>query len=88
MVFIDMGGGSLMPHDVVVGRTAGEFSEILSGVRPGQRVATSAQYLLDSESNLAEVMKSMIGQGGGTGTMQDMPGMEMAPARHDSTPRK
>ena len=83
-----MGGGSLMPHDVVVGRTAGELTEIVSGVEPGQRVVTSAQYLLDSESNLADVMKSMIGQGGDMGKTQDMPGMEMAPPRPDSTRRK
>jgi RND family efflux transporter MFP subunit len=62
LVFMDMGGGSLMPMDVVAGRTAGGYTEILSGVEPGQRVVTSAQYLFDSESNLAEVMGSMIGQ--------------------------
>jgi hypothetical protein len=49
---------------------------------------TSAQYLLDSESNLAEVMKSMIGQGGRMDTMGDMPGMPMTPPRHDSTARR
>lgn len=62
LVFMDMGGGSFMPMEVVAGRTAGGYTEVLSGLEPGQRVVTSAQYLLDSESNLAEVMKSMIGQ--------------------------
>jgi Cu(I)/Ag(I) efflux system membrane fusion protein len=88
LAFVDMGGGSLMPHDVVVGRSAGELTEVESGLEPGQRVVTSAQYLLDSESNLADVMKSMIGQGGDMAKMQDMPGMEMPPAKHDSTRRK
>jgi Cu(I)/Ag(I) efflux system membrane fusion protein len=88
IVFVDMGGGSLMPRDVVLGRTAGEFTEIVSGVEPAQRVVTSAQYLLDSESNLADVMKSMIGQGGDMAKMQDMRGMEMASPRPDSTRRK
>lgn len=60
VVFVDMGSGSIMPHDVEIGRVAGDRSEILSGLEPGQRVVTSAQYLLDSESNLAEVMKSMM----------------------------
>jgi Cu(I)/Ag(I) efflux system membrane fusion protein len=62
IVFVDMGGGRIMPQDVLVGRIANEYAEILSGVEPGQRVVTSAQFLIDSESNLAEVMKSMIGQ--------------------------
>jgi multidrug efflux pump subunit AcrA (membrane-fusion protein) len=62
LVFVDMGGGSVMPHVVVPGRVGGDYTEIISGVDPGQRVVTSAQFLLDSESNLAEVMKGMIGQ--------------------------
>ena len=37
---------------------------------------TSAQYLLESESNLAEIMRSMIGQTGVRGP-QGMEGMDM-----------
>ena len=66
VVFVDQGKGALRPMDVVTGRTAGEYVEVLSGLAPGQRVVTSAQFLLDSESNLAEVMKSMIGMSGGS----------------------
>jgi multidrug efflux pump subunit AcrA (membrane-fusion protein) len=79
VVFMDMGNGVLMPMDVEVGRTAGDYTEILAGLEPGQRVVTSAQFLLDSESNLGEVMKSMIGQmgSGDVGNMKDMPGMTM-----------
>ena len=73
VVFVDQGNGALKPVDVATGRAAGEYVEILSGLEPGQRVVTSAQFLLDSESNLAEVMKSMIGTSGGSG----MAGMDM-----------
>lgn len=62
IVFVDMGNGRFMPHDVVTGRIGGERTEILSGLAAGQRVVTSAQFLLDSESNLGEVMRGMIGQ--------------------------
>ena len=62
VVFVDMGGGHLMPMEIEVGQTAGDFTEVRSGLEPGQRVATSAQFLLDSESNLGEVMRSMISQ--------------------------
>jgi multidrug efflux pump subunit AcrA (membrane-fusion protein) len=61
LAFTDMGNGRIVPQEVVIGRTAGELTEVLSGVEPGQRVVTSAQFLLDSESNLGEVMRSMIG---------------------------
>lgn len=78
MVFVDMGGGRLMPHEVETGRTGVDYVEVLAGVEPGQRVVTSAQFLLDSESNLGEVMKAMMGMSG-TGSMEgmDMPGMDM-----------
>jgi membrane fusion protein, copper/silver efflux system len=83
IVFVDMGVGAqgirLMPHDVELWRTAREYTEVLVGLEPGQRVVTSAQFLLDSESNLGEVMKAMMGQmgAGDMGNMKDMPGMEM-----------
>ena len=76
LVFVDMGSGELMPHDVETGRVAGDYTEVLSGVEPGQRVVTSAQFLLESESNIAEVMKSMVGQTGSM-DMGDMKGMPM-----------
>lgn len=61
LVFVDMGGGQLMPHIVTVGRAGSDYIEILSGVDAGQRVVTSAQFLIDSESNLGELMKGMAG---------------------------
>jgi Cu(I)/Ag(I) efflux system membrane fusion protein len=84
IVFVDMSNSEhtrqlthkLMPHDVELGRVAGDYTEILSGLEPGQWVVTSAQFLLDSESNLGEVLKSMIGNmGSGDKAMQNMPGM-------------
>lgn len=74
MLFVDLGNGKLRPQDVELGTDAGAYTEVLAGVEPGQRVVTSAQFLLDSESNLGEVMKSMLGMGGG---MQGMGGMDM-----------
>ena len=77
IVFVDMGKGILMPHDVELGRVAGEYTEILSGLEAGQRVATSAQFLLDSESNLGDVLKSMISNmRSGDKAMQNMPGID------------
>lgn len=82
VLFMDMGGGSLMPMEVQVGRAAGDLTEILSGVDAGDRVVASAQFLLESESNLGEVMRSMMGQTGSgdmggarDGDMKGMPGM-------------
>jgi len=75
IVFVDMGNGRLMPHSVALGLTAGDYTEILNGLEAGQRVVTSAQFLLDSEANLGEIMKSMIGMGSG-GRTEGMSGMQ------------
>ncbi len=50
LVFVTDGRGRFDPRPVVVGRRGDGFSEILSGVAPGERVVTSAQFLVDSES--------------------------------------
>jgi multidrug efflux pump subunit AcrA (membrane-fusion protein) len=78
VVFVDMGGGRIMPNEVEVGSVAGDQTEILAGIEPGQRVVTSAQYILDSESNMAEVMKSMMGMVGEGMDMGGMEGMDMS----------
>lgn len=80
VVFVDMGGGRLMPHDVETGSAAGDYIEVLAGLEPGQRVVTSAQFLLESESNIAEVMKAMMGQTGSSDMKMDRP-MTPAPPR-------
>jgi multidrug efflux pump subunit AcrA (membrane-fusion protein) len=64
IVFVQLSNGRLAPTTVETGMQGDDYTEVLSGLEPGQRVVTSAQFLLDSESNLAEVMKSMIGQMG------------------------
>jgi membrane fusion protein, copper/silver efflux system len=91
VVFVEMSNGTLMPQDVELGRTAGEYTEVVGGLEPGQRVVTSAQFLLDSESNLAEVMKAMMSQMSSGdlnnlkktsgADMKDMPGMQMPAKR-------
>lgn len=76
IVFIELPNGNFAAREVRTGVTSAGYAEILSGVSNGQRVATSAQFLLDSESNLGEIMKAMIGQGPASNA-DDMAGMDM-----------
>jgi Cu(I)/Ag(I) efflux system membrane fusion protein len=86
VAFVDMGEGRLMPHDLTLGLEGDEFVEVLAGVEHGQRVVTSAQYLIDSESNLAEVMRSMMTQMGTADVGRHaMPGMETKDSAPDTT---
>lgn len=64
VVFMDMGGGRLMPMVVELGREGDERVEVLAGLEPGTRVATSAQFLIDSEANLMEAMQAMMAEMG------------------------
>ncbi|GAC1479456.1 MAG: hypothetical protein NVS1B4_24030 [Gemmatimonadaceae bacterium] len=93
IVFVRAGGGELVPTDIRKGEVAGDLTEILAGLTPGQQVVTSAQFLLESESNLGEVMKSMLGMGAGMGAASaggdrsggDMKGMAMPDSPPNAT---
>jgi Cu(I)/Ag(I) efflux system membrane fusion protein len=74
VAFMDMGEGRLMPMVVTTGRAGDARVEILAGLSAGDRVALSAQFLLDSESNLMEAMQAMMVQLGRSGA--EMEGME------------
>jgi len=52
VVFVNHGNGQLGPQDVTVGPHIGENYIILSGLKPHEEVVTSANFLLDSESQL------------------------------------
>lgn len=43
--------GAFRSVDVTVGRFAEQYAEIVDGIRPGDMVVTSAQFLIDSESS-------------------------------------
>lgn len=51
-VFVAIAEGEFAPREIKVGRQADGEVEILSGLKPGERVVTSANFLLDSESKL------------------------------------
>jgi len=52
IVFIDHGNGSLEPKDVVLGPRVGDDIAVLKGLEAHQQIVTSANFLLDSESQL------------------------------------
>ncbi len=51
-VIVDLGDGRFEPRIVKTGIETSEQVEILSGLKPGEKVVTSAQFLIDSEANL------------------------------------
>ena len=51
-VILDLGDGRMAPRAVRIGRSAGGYTEVLAGLKGGERVVTSGQFLIDSEANL------------------------------------
>lgn len=51
-VFIDRGNGMFEPREVATGETVGPRVEILSGLKAGERIVTSGNFLIGSESQL------------------------------------
>jgi Cu(I)/Ag(I) efflux system membrane fusion protein len=60
-VFVVLDGGRFEPRTVVLG-AQGEHDvlQVLSGLNAGERVVTSGQFMLDSESQLREVIQKML----------------------------
>ena len=52
VVFVDVGDGRLAPRDVQLGARAGDYFEVLSGLKPGEVVVTSGNFLVAAESKL------------------------------------
>jgi len=58
IVFVDLGEGRLEPRDVTLGSRAGGRIVVLEGLDEGQRVVTSGNFLIDSESRLKAALLS------------------------------
>ena len=52
VVFVDVGGGSLVPREVRLGARANGYYEVLGGLREGEVVVTSGNFLVAAESKL------------------------------------
>jgi membrane fusion protein, copper/silver efflux system len=67
VVWVEMKPGMFEPREVKVGVKSGDSIQILSGLKAGEKVASSGGYLIDSEAQLK----------GGGGGHEGMPGMKM-----------
>src|SRR6185436_3344978 len=88
LVFLDRGEGAYAPYPVKLGRRNQDSVEVLEGIKEGDQIVTSANFLLDAESKLtsASSMQAMMGRigmgdwqmrGAYEGKMEGMEGMDM-----------
>jgi len=60
-VFAAVEGGKFEPRTVTLGPQAeNDYYQVLSGLKEGERIVTSGQFMLDSESQLREAIQKMI----------------------------
>ncbi len=76
-VLMALPDGYFEPRDVSAGEPEGDSIPISAGLVPGERVVTSAQFLIDSETNLQAAMQSMSMTMPGMKTDEKSPGDDM-----------
>lgn len=57
LVLVDKGEGRFEPREVKLGRRGGGYTEVRDGLGDGEAVVTSANFLIDAESNLKAALK-------------------------------
>jgi membrane fusion protein, copper/silver efflux system len=94
-VFVALGDGYFEPRKVTLGGKAGDKYVIVSGLKAGEQVVTSGNFLIDSESRLKSATGSMGGghnHGGGAPAGDSKPAAQPNPAGasghegHESAP--
>ncbi len=58
-VFLEEAEGRIFPREIVTGMRSGGFLEVVSGLQPGEKVVTSAHFLIDSESALKAALEAV-----------------------------
>ena len=58
-VVVDLGDGRFESRKVLIGIESGDRVAIRRGLKEGERVVTSAQFLIDSESNIESALERM-----------------------------
>ena len=61
IVFVDRGGGVFEPREIKVGLRLADVCEVLEGLTEGEKVLTSGNFLVDSESKLKAALAAMSG---------------------------
>ncbi len=60
--FRDDGEGRLTPVEIKIGTLSDGYFEVVSGLKEGERVVTSANFLVDSESSMKAAIESVAGK--------------------------
>lgn len=88
VVLVALGDGRFQPRDVRLGVETDGVVQALDGLREGERIVVSGQFLIDSESNLKAALQDMttaaeaMGRGGHTDHQSASARRGQTPAEH------
>jgi len=90
LVFVNHGKGNLDPREVKLGARVGDDFIVMSGLKEDESVATSANFLIDSESQLQAAAGAYAppppGVGGNAPTMSNQPQQAQANVEFSTSP--
>jgi RND family efflux transporter MFP subunit len=89
IAFIDRGDGHFEPRDIETGARAGDDFVVTKGLKAGERIVTSANFLIDSESQLQAAMGSFAPPppGASAAVASNAPQVSLDYSSTPSTPR-
>jgi len=82
IAFVAMGEGKFVPRALKLGQNDGTRVEVVSGLAPGERVVTHANFLVDSESRL----RASLATAGGAPNPKPVESARVLPATAPSEP--
>jgi RND family efflux transporter MFP subunit len=90
IAFVDHGDGYLEPRDVQLGARVGDDFVVLKGVKEREKIVTSANFLIDSESQLQAALGSFVPPppGAGAASSVNAPQANVELTSEPSPPRK
>lgn len=98
LVLVDDGNNRFSLREIKVGTQGQEFYTVRSGLKTGEKVARNIQYLIDSETQLKQVVEQQSGAASpnasgkasepGADAMPNMPGMPGMPGMSDKGGKK
>jgi Cu(I)/Ag(I) efflux system membrane fusion protein/cobalt-zinc-cadmium efflux system membrane fusion protein len=90
IAFVERSDGYLEPRDVQLGSRVGDDFIVLKGLKAGERIVTSANFLIDSESQLQAALGTFVPPPPGAGATSAMNGPQatLEMTSEPSPPRK
>jgi Cu(I)/Ag(I) efflux system membrane fusion protein len=82
LAIVSRGNGLFEPREITAGQSAEGYTQVKKGIRDGEEIVVSSQFLIDAESNLKAAVMSMAaheGVGATPGDTSDVSQMERTP---------